>query len=211
MTTWGPWWWRKLSHDTRVTIIISTIVAVLLAVLGAVVAVAVSDGNDGLSEVTSSVASPTTDLTTSGPITITTTTARPTTTITRETTPESSAFATPPPGVQSFEITIESMSGSRVGPNLFQLTPGGARLGIQWDWVGLRADGTPDDGEDCQIIVRVTGAANFPAYRTDECSKSSGTMSANNAEEFKVPGDYTVSITDETTGATGTANFRVLG
>jgi uncharacterized protein YfaS (alpha-2-macroglobulin family) len=77
--------------------------------------------------------------------------------------------------------------------------------------VGLRADGTKNNGDDCQIIVRVSGADTFPAYRTAECSKSSGSMSADNAEEITVPGNYTVTITDETTGATGTADFRVLG
>ncbi len=98
-----------------------------------------------------------------------------------------------------------------MGPNLFQLTPDGARLGIQWDWVGLASDGTGKTGRYCQIIVNVSGPDDFRPYRTDECSKSSGSMRAENAEEFTVPGDYTVTITDEITGATGTASFEVLG
>lgn len=196
--TWE--WWRKLSHDGRVQLV----AAIALAAIAILVAVALKDNSDDPEprQVPTGSATPTATGPSTSPIITTTSVARSTT---------RSTSAAPPPGVQSFDITIEEMSGQKVGPNLFQLTPGGARLGIQWDWVGLRADGTENNGNDCQIVVNVSGPDTFPTYRTDECSKSSGSMSADNAEEFTVPGNYTVAITDETTGATGTANFRVLG
>jgi len=88
---------------------------------------------------------------------------------------------------------------------------GNLDFGLGYGWTAT-AGGVEVDTETCQIKMQVTGPESFPAQRTAECSKSVGSPfnGGINSERIKIPGDYTISVTDEITGTTGTATFILV-
>lgn len=73
-----------------------------------------------------------------------------------------------------------------------------------YGWSGT-AGGVKVDGESCQIRMQVTGAATFDVQRTAECSRSVGSPfnGGINSERLTVPGEYTITVTDELTTLSG--------
>lgn len=68
-----------------------------------------------------------------------------------------------------------------------------------------------DPSEFCQIKAQVTGTTDFPAVKTAECSRSIGSPfnGGINSERIAEPGVYTVTVTDELTGATNAVTFTL--
>ncbi|UPW11993.1 hypothetical protein M1C59_25415 (plasmid) [Gordonia terrae] len=101
--------------------------------------------------------------------------------------------------------------GQRIDPGLYQLSGDGRRFGIGYAWSARRSDGTEDTTNNCQITAVIAGnGTSFPAYRTDECTKDFGSpFNSDNGQEIAVPGTYTLTITDQLSGASGVARFTV--
>lgn len=145
--------------------------------------------------------------------TTTTTTTTMTTTTTTTTTPEPSPPPPAPPiptQVDAIAINVEALQGRKVGPNMFAFD-GNLDFGLGYGWTAT-AGGVEVDGENCQIKMQVTGPESFPAQRTAECTKSVGSPFnwGINSERITTPGDYTITVIDEITGATGVATFTLV-
>jgi hypothetical protein len=115
-----------------------------------------------------------------------------------------------PTRVDAIAIKVEALQGRKVGPTVFAFQDN-LDFGLGYGWTGT-AGGVEVDSETCQIKMQVTGPQTFPAQRTAECSKSVGSPfnGGINSERITTPGDYTITVTDEITGTTGTATFTLL-
>lgn len=129
------------------------------------------------------------------------------------TTPSTPAHTAPPisTAVDQISIYIEPLQGRKVGPTTYAFT-GNQDFGLGYGWNGT-AGGVEVDGESCQILMQVTGAETFPAQRTAQCSRRVGSPfnGGINSERLTVPGEYTITVTDELTNTVGTATFTLLG
>lgn len=151
------------------------------------------------------------------PVTVTTRVEAPAAVTTEPTTTSSTTSDVPPPPppppiptrVDAITITVETLQGRKLGPNFFAFD-GNLDFGLGYAYTAT-AGGVAVKDESCQIIMQVTGPEWFPAQRTAECSRRVGSPfnGGINSERITVPGEYTITVTDELTGTTGTARFTL--
>ncbi|MEK6311299.1 MAG: hypothetical protein V4737_16105 [Curtobacterium sp.] len=130
--------------------------------------------------------------------------------------PATQQAAPPAPTLSSFVVnaalTEPVQVGYKVGPNRFQLDGNGA-ASISFSWSGRMSDGTANESDSCSMLATVTGAGStFPSVLSSSCSApgASSFNGSKNHVDIKVPGDYTVTVTDQLTGASGSLTFTVL-
>lgn len=146
------------------------------------------------------------------------------------TTPTSSAPSTSPsvPGSQPSAAATSSISvgkssfiietklgepvivGRKLGRDAYALGSAG-EADITYKWTGYSSSGTKMDGTNCQMVATITGPQTFPTYRTANCSErfASSFNGHLTGLDITVPGTYTISVTDEVTGATASGSFTV--
>ena len=112
----------------------------------------------------------------------------------------------------SFEEASTQVYGAKVGPTTFQLSDKHDRVTVAYTWVAVMSDGTTNESETCQVLTSVTGPETKPAMRTQACTFAGVNpfSSTENVQEYGLPGSYTVTVTDEITGVSGTGSFDVV-
>lgn len=126
-----------------------------------------------------------------------------------------------PPVMQSIVVdtvvATPAVPCCRVGPGLFQLQESsrsatGYSTVVGYIWSSRMSDGTENTGEDCAMLVTVTGSENPPALRRQDCTviRSNGFSNYGNIAELTTAGTYTITVIDEVSGVTGTGTFEVL-
>ncbi|WP_280376520.1 hypothetical protein [Nocardia wallacei] len=111
--------------------------------------------------------------------------------------------------IDTINIEIVALQGDKLGPLKFGFH-GNLDFGVGYSWTAL-ADDVKVSGNACQIKAQVTGAQTFPAIRMDECSHTvgSGFSGDKASERITVPGTYTITVTEELSGVTGSTTFTV--
>lgn len=112
------------------------------------------------------------------------------------------------PAIRS--IVVEISSSAKVGPDLLQMNSGGVDVDVD-----VRSRGQDGDlhGDDCMMVVDVTGPGNYDErWRSSSCSDSFNYL---HHPALKAVGTYTVSVSvtppGVSTATTTTHNFRVIG
>ena len=105
----------------------------------------------------------------------------------------------------------EAVKCCKVGANLFQIQ-GSGTTSFGFHWSTRMSDGTEVDSDSCQIIATVTGPENPPALRVVDCTtrRSNSFSGYGNWVSVSTPGEYTVTVTDELSGATGNVVVTVI-
>lgn len=136
----------------------------------------------------------------------------PTSTPTPRPTPEP-----PPPTLSNLHVSITEPRnggyGEKVGPNRFKRDDQQDTATVSYIWQAEMSDGTLNESTDCQIHANVSGPQWVESMTIDECSyddEGSIGFSGVNVQNYTEPGTYTVTVTDQLTGATGTATFTVI-
>lgn len=150
----------------------------------------------------------------------------------RTTPPQSDAFATPrsqiavppwsnpgpapgntgpPTTVDEIRVRATALQGLQVGPATFAFEPG-LDFGLGYSWTAY-SNGVMVLGSSCQIRAQVSGPETFPTQRTRECSKDVGSPFSGgiNSERITVPGEYTITVSDESSGISGQQSITVYG
>lgn len=117
------------------------------------------------------------------------------------------------PTLDNFRISLRSKDyGDQVGPGQFELSDQHGMVRVIYTWEAVMSDGTGNDSEECQILASVSGPQQVDSMRTNKCTfqrVSTIAARADNVQDYTVPGEYTVTVKDELSGATGTTSFTV--
>lgn len=117
------------------------------------------------------------------------------------------------PTLDNFRISLKSKDyGDQVGPGQFQLSDQHGMVRVIYTWEAVMSDGTGNDSEGCRILVSVSGPQQLDSMRTNKCSfqrVSTIAARADNVQDYTQPGEYTITLKDELSGATGRTSFMV--
>lgn len=122
----------------------------------------------------------------------------------------------PPPVLASFNVDTAlgfPGAGSRVGPDLFQLSSNGASgVQVAYRWYAVMSDGSSNDTNSCQILAVVTGPQQVDSMRSSSCTEvtTNGFFSSKNVFYLKLSGTYSVTVTDQITGISAKHSFKVV-
>lgn len=129
--------------------------------------------------------------------------------------PPTSTFTPATPVMSGFIVASgysnEAVPCCMVGPNMFQLGDNG-KTEFGYHWSARLSDGTENDSQTCAILVTVTGPENPPSLRTNYCTtRRSNTFSGfGNYASVSTPGQYTITVIDQVSGATGSVVVTVV-
>ncbi|MEX5261575.1 hypothetical protein [Kocuria sp. CPCC 205263] len=125
--------------------------------------------------------------------------------------------SSPTPTLASIRVSISEprnvIYGEKVGPNRFKRDDQHGKVIVSYTWQAIRSNGTVNENLECAIHAEVAGPQWVAAMEADECTfedEGSISFSDDNVQEYTEPGDYVVTVTDQLTGATGTATFTVV-
>lgn len=123
----------------------------------------------------------------------------------------------PPPTLTGFLVSISEprnvVYGEKDGPNRFKRDEQHGKVVVSYTWEAIMSNRTVNENLDCAIHAEVSGPQWVVAMETDECTfrdEGSISFSDDNVQEYSEPGIYTVTVTDQITGVTGTAKFTVV-
>lgn len=114
--------------------------------------------------------------------------------------------------------TVTAAGGGRVGTHRFQLDDWGDEgplVQVSPAWTAYSSDGSEYIEQDCDLVVKVDGPENFGPWYSAKCTKSSfwngfGDANDSGTSEISLPGQYTLTLTDEKSGISTSLDFEVV-
>lgn len=114
--------------------------------------------------------------------------------------------------------TVAAAGGGRVGTNRFQLDDWGDEgplVQVSPAWTAFSSDGSKYTEQDCDLVVKVDGPEKFGPWYSAKCTKSSfwngfGDANDSGTSEISLPGQYTLTLTDEKSGISTSLDFEVV-
>lgn len=118
------------------------------------------------------------------------------------------------PAVDLSSISLEAERasngyGHRVGEDLYALGDDGT-LQLDVTWRVYDSDGRAMQGDQCQIVVSLTGPGDDQARRFSRCGSTARAFFRGWPERITVAGDWTIEVIDELTGLTTSLDIEVL-
>ena len=96
--------------------------------------------------------------------------------------------------------------GDKIGPNKFHIRGGATYIELAYTWEAKNGDFVIES-DNCEMVIKVSGPASVPGDRSSLCSTSN---SGQSYLKFTAPGDYTITVTDKQSNASGELKISIV-